>query len=161
MLNGRQKYFKINITNLIMPKREDPDYVGIWEGEPGNYGLFLFYINEKSKEKDKLMISGDILDTLGLANFSGFIEEDKIYFSKVYAPEKSSSTVLKQIIEYKGWKKQGGYNGTWFHNKGKGTFVLEDMVTVAAETSATSTVASIVLKHFVDELHEAYKKNKK
>lgn len=153
-----------------MPKREDPDYVGIWEGDgKKDYGFFLLYINEKSQEKDKLMISGDIVDTLGSAAFSGFIEElylgvHRIFFSKVYDKEKSTSTVLKQIINYDGnqerlmFKKR--YVGTWTHGDDKGTFVLEDVLTVASEASPDS-VAGILLKRLINEFHKSYKKNKK
>jgi hypothetical protein len=168
VLGGSQKYFKTNSPDLIMAmitKREDPDYIGVWEGDK-KYGFFLLYVNERSQEKDKVMISGDIIDTLGLANFSGFIEEvrlgvHRIYFSKAYHLEKSTSTVLKPIINYDGQKEGKRYAGTWAHDEGdKGTFVLEDMLTVAG-TLATPTVANILLKHNIDKLHQIYKKNKK
>jgi hypothetical protein len=146
-------------------KREDPDYVGVWEGDK-KYGIFLLYINERSQEKDKVMISGDIIDTLGSANFSGFIEEvclgvHRIYFSKVYDLEQTKSGVLKNIIKYDGQDEKGKrYKGTWAHDEGKGTFVLEDVLTVA-ETLGTLTVANILLRHYIDKLHQIYKKNKK
>lgn len=162
MLNGSKKYFKTNMLDLVMvmlAKREDPDYVGAWEGDK-KYGIFLLYINERSQEKNKAIISGDIQDTLGLAVFSGFTEEDRIFFSKVYDLGQTKSGVLKNIINYDGQKEGKRYKGTWAHDEGKGTFVLEDVLTVA-ETLATPTVANILLRHYIDKLHEIYKKNKK
>ncbi len=83
-----------------------PTFVGTWDIHNPLEGYFEMFV-----EKDGGIISGEIVDCLGDANFEGKIPDGTIRFVKRYMPGKCSDGASLKDITYKGIVREGNVIG--------------------------------------------------
>ncbi len=89
-----------------------PDYIGSWDLDFEERGLFEVFVRQRSEENGVASISGIIEDCNGSADFQGRMEKNSIVFFKRYT--KAALCAAKGEIHYTGvLQKDGKYLGTF------------------------------------------------
>jgi hypothetical protein len=93
----------------------NPDYIGTWDVNFEESGLFEVFVKERVQENGKIKISGTIEDCNGSADFEGVIDGNKLIFNKRYT--NAAPNAAKGEINYNGLlhgpHKDGLYVGSY------------------------------------------------
>jgi hypothetical protein len=94
---------------------DKPDYIGTWETALEHKGLFEVFVKERIADNCITRIRGTIEDCIGTAGFEGFIDGNKLLFTKRYT--NALPNAAKGEINYNGLRhgpqKDGLYVGSY------------------------------------------------
>ncbi|MEM4246707.1 MAG: hypothetical protein QXF14_00065 [Candidatus Woesearchaeota archaeon] len=103
------------LRNAFRNKRvtdQKPDYIGSWEMDFEERGLFEVFVKQRKEENGAIGISGIIEDCNGSADFEGKLDKNSIMFIKKYT--KAAPCAAKGEINYTGLlQPDGRYLGTF------------------------------------------------
>ena len=87
----------------------EPRYIGTWDVHDPIRGYFEMFVNGNKQVFGK--VNGEIIDSLGDADFEGEISNKEIRFIKRYRQNKSSQDAILNEIVYKGIIRNGNVIG--------------------------------------------------
>ncbi|MEM2916673.1 MAG: hypothetical protein QXT19_04960 [Candidatus Woesearchaeota archaeon] len=102
------------LRNAFRNKRvtdKTPDYIGTWNVNSEEEGLFEVFVKERVQENGVARIKGTIEDCNGSADFNGEVGEKRIAFVKKYT--NASPKAAKVEINYSGMLQDGKYVGSY------------------------------------------------
>ena len=103
---------------------DNPDYIGSWDLDFEEKGLFEVFVKERVQENDGTRIRGVIEDCNGSAGFEGKLEKNSIEFVKRYT--NAAPHAAKGNIRYAGWlRPDGRYLGTFCAIGCRGNFWMK------------------------------------